>query len=444
MYLANNITAARATNWYVPVREPLQPIIDAALPGDTITLQAGATFTGNFLLPDKTGTSWITIQSSMMSSLPPTGATCKSVICAIYGEIDVTAYIIIGIPSVAALPALAAAAGAHNYRIMGLELASPPGVTNINVVQLGTGKETSIADLPSYIVLDRLYIHGDPVAGALRGVLANSRYTNIVNCYISDIKHLWADSQAVESWNGPGPFQIINNYLEASGENIMFGGGPTSIRNLVPSNIVIRHNHIFKPLSWKKDDPTYAGTAWVVKNSFELKNARYVTFDGNVIENCWPMAQSGWALMFKPRTESGTNPWAVVENVTVSNNIFRNVYAGASISGRDGRYGGAAENITIRNNLFEQMPGSFLAMGNSWVNVLVDHNTVFQGEFVIIFDVAPGTGLTYRNNISPRGTSGIFGSGKVEGDRSLDYYAPGSIVMRNVIAGGKREHLPHG
>ena len=58
-------------------------------------------------------------------------------------------------------------------------------------------------------------------------------------------------------------------------------------------------------------------------------------------------------------------------------------------------------------------------------NVLVDHNTVFQGEFVIIFDVAPGTGLSYRNNISPRGVGGIFGSGKAEGNRSLDYYAPG-------------------
>ena len=193
----------------------------------------------------------------------------KSVICTIYGEIDVTEYIT-GITG----------AGCGSWRTQlqnqGSELAIPPGVSNINIVQLGTYDETSIAGLPSYIVLDRLYIHGDPVSGALRGVLANSSYTNIVNCYISDIKHLWADSQAIESWNGSGPFQIINNYLEAAGENIMFGGGLASIANLVPSNILIRHNHIFKPLSWKKDDPTYAGTAWIVKNSFEIKNPRHV------------------------------------------------------------------------------------------------------------------------------------------------------------------------
>ena len=29
-------------------------------------------------------------------------------------------------------------------------------------------------------------------------------------------------------WNGPGPFLIENNYLEAAGENIMFGGNDPS------------------------------------------------------------------------------------------------------------------------------------------------------------------------------------------------------------------------
>ena len=89
VYLLITSPAAQATNWYVQSGQPLQPIINAALPGDTITLQAGATFTGNFFLPNKTGTSLIIIQSSMMSSLPPAGAR-ESVICAIYGEIGVT------------------------------------------------------------------------------------------------------------------------------------------------------------------------------------------------------------------------------------------------------------------------------------------------------------------------------------------------------------------
>ena len=52
----------------------LQAAIDAAQPGDTIVLQAGATFTGPFTLPVKNGTAYITIRSSTADSqLPPAG-----------------------------------------------------------------------------------------------------------------------------------------------------------------------------------------------------------------------------------------------------------------------------------------------------------------------------------------------------------------------------------
>ena len=52
----------------------LQAAIDAAQPGDTIVLQAGATFTGPFTLRAKNGTAYITIRSSTADSqLPPAG-----------------------------------------------------------------------------------------------------------------------------------------------------------------------------------------------------------------------------------------------------------------------------------------------------------------------------------------------------------------------------------
>src|SRR5205085_8881526 len=62
-------------------------------------------------------------------------------------------------------------------------------------------------------------------------------------------------------------------------ENIMFGGAFASIPNLVPSDIEIRRNHITKPLSWKANEPTYAGKAWTIKNLLELKNAQRVLID---------------------------------------------------------------------------------------------------------------------------------------------------------------------
>src|SRR4051812_20609228 len=53
----------------------LQAAIDAAQPGDTILLQAGAVFTGAYTLPAKGGTSFITIRSAAAdSALPAAGA----------------------------------------------------------------------------------------------------------------------------------------------------------------------------------------------------------------------------------------------------------------------------------------------------------------------------------------------------------------------------------
>ena len=70
----------------------------------------------------------------------------------------------------------------------------------------------------------------------------------------------------------------------------MFGGGDPAIRDLVPSDIEIRGNHFFKPRAWRQGDPAYAGTAWSVKNLFELKNASRVLVDGQDIAGLLPGA----------------------------------------------------------------------------------------------------------------------------------------------------------
>ena len=101
-------------------------------------------------------------------------------------------------------------------------------------------------------MLDRVYIHGEPKTGTQRGIALNSGDTTIVNSYISDIKAIGQDSQAICGWNGPGPYRIENNYLEAAGENVMFGGATPTIQNLVPSNITIRRNHFSKNLAWQE------------------------------------------------------------------------------------------------------------------------------------------------------------------------------------------------
>jgi hypothetical protein len=433
-----------AKDWFVSSGQPLQPILDAAMAGDTITLQAGATFKGWHKLRKKTGTGWITIQSSAMALLPPEGKRVKPADA-------------IHMPKLLAdkqYPALSADDGAHHYRIIGVEFLSAPGLYNWQLISLGDGNENSMDLIPSYLEFDRVYVHGDEKEGGKRGITMNSRYTTVKNSYMCDFKSTWQDSQTIAGWSGPGPFTIENNYLEAATENLAFGGSTPGIPGLVPSNITIRRNHLYKPLSWKKNHPTYAGKPWWIKNAFELKNARNVLFEGNVIENVWLDQQKGYGIVLTVRTNEGKVPWAVIENVTIMNNIFRHCGGGVTMLGFDTNKMGNARNITIRHNVMEDITNAFSGASgilfqvlNNVENVLIAHNTGFHDgpiSQIIHFEGAPSPGFIYRNNISAHNTLGIAGAGTQPGTSTLNRYAPGAIVTANVIAGGSPAAYPLG
>src|SRR6185369_16857649 len=58
-----------AATLVVPSGGDLQAAINSAVPGDTIVLDAGATYRGPFTLPKKTGDLYVTIQSSRASEI---------------------------------------------------------------------------------------------------------------------------------------------------------------------------------------------------------------------------------------------------------------------------------------------------------------------------------------------------------------------------------------
>jgi hypothetical protein len=201
-------------------------------------------------------------------------------------------------------------------------------------VLLGSNARTA-SDLPHDIIFDRCYVHGDAQKGARRGLALNANSVAIIDSYLSDFKEDGADSQAIAGWNGPGPFLIVNNYLEAAGENVLFGGADPPTRDLVPSDIEIRRNHFSKSLWWRIGHPTYAGTPWTVKNLLELKNARRVLVEGNVFDQNWGHGQTGFAILFTVRNQHGTAPWSAAEDVTFRRNIVRHTGSGVNILGRD-------------------------------------------------------------------------------------------------------------
>jgi predicted outer membrane repeat protein len=432
----------------VPAGGDLQAALNSAQPGDTIILQAGATYTGNFTLPMKSGTAWIYVRSSALSSLPEGTRVAPA-----------RASLMPKIVSPNTMPAISTAAGAHNFRFAGIEITTTwasTSATNYVLVALeAPGGNTSLSQVPTDLVFDRCYIHGTPTGNVRRAILMNSARTAVVDSYLSDIHEVGADSQALASWNGPGPFKIVNNYLEGAGENIMFGGVDPAIPNLVPSDIEIRRNYLFKPLSWMAGSASFAGIHWSVKNLFELKNAQRLLIDGNLLENNWADAQNGYGVLFTPRNQDGTAPWSVVRDVTFTNNTVRHSGGGVNAMGSDYLHPSQpTQRILIQNNVFDDISnttwngtGTFLQVADGGSDIVVDHNTVLQSGNIITATyssaLVPASSFVFTNNIVSNNQYGVFGDyGVGIGTTAISAYFPGSSFARNAIVGGLASNFP--
>jgi hypothetical protein len=437
----------------------LQAALDASRPGDVIELQAGVTFTGNFLLPRKPGTEWIYIRSSAHARLPRPGTRVSPTHASLMPRIDT--------PNRA--PAIRTAAAAHHYRLVGIEFTargatkSTGPYSDNNVVYLESeGGQTSVSQVPADIVVDRCYVHGTATGSVRRGIAMNGARMAVVDSYLSEFHEVGADSQAISGWNGPGPFKIVNNHLEGAGENLMFGGADPSIPDLVPSDIEIRGNHLFKPLSWRIGHPMYAGTPWSVKNIFELKNARRVLAEGNLLEHNWQHDQNGFAILFTVRNQDGGAPWCAVEDVTFRTNILRHAGGGFNILAADNNFPSQqTRRILIQDNLVDDISSvnwggtgrlfQFLSLDPRDTGILdltVEHNTGFSSAgsaYTGDKPVAVHRSFTFRNNIAPKRIHGFAGGTKSwpppsplvtgDGSRTLDTFYVSPVFAGNVLAG---------
>lgn len=426
----------------VPSGGDLQAAINAAVPGDTIVLTAGATYTGNFELPEKgSPDKWVVIKTSGV--LPTTRVSPG------------TAPAMPKILSPNAQYALKFMPKSSRYRLVGLEIGIVSTVaSNQGLVEIGAGDstQTTLDVVPHHIVIEKCYIHGTATSHSKRGVNLNSADTAVIDSHISDIHGWGQDTQAIGAFNGPGPFKIKNNFLEGAGENVLFGGADPMIPNLVASDIEIRSNTISKPLSWRLPVPGFESKGpWLAKNLLELKNAQRVLIDGNLIENSWVHGQTGFAVLFTVRNQDGKCPWCVVRDVTMRSNVIRHAGSAVNILGTDdGNLSLNTERIAITDNTFDDINGS--TYGGSYGTCLLlncrgldsltySRNTCSQSQHIVIsgnhhssddsYDQC--TNFVFTGNIVNHNDYGFFGDNTGIGKKSIDTYFPGALIKHNLV-----------
>jgi hypothetical protein len=405
----------------------LQQALDTAAAGDTILLAAGATFTpsareGSFILRNRhvPEGQWILVRSASPAfdeggALPAHTRVSESN-AALMPQIrakNVNA------------PAIKTESGARGYRLIGLDVGADAALRQLaNMVQLGDGSDTTVDTEPSDIIIDRCYLHGNDTGNFRRGVLMNGVRLAVLDSYVSNFHDASGDSQAVGGSNGPGPFKIVNNFLEAASENILFGGSDPAIPQLVPSDIEISRNLSTKRQAWR-------AARVPVKNAFELKSARRVLVEGNTFENVWASGQDGTAILLKSTNQDGGCPWCVTEYVTFRDNIVRAADNGVLINATEtGRKGvpspQPANHIRIDNVLFDLGTGTsggaklFRIFGGVG-DVSVTHVTSRSNAGGVLqpgdpSDVNPR--FTFSYNIVERASYGV-GAGGDEGIKTL-------------------------
>jgi len=393
----------------VPADGDFQQAIDDARPGDTIVLQAGATYTGTFTLPKKEGDGWIVVKSSADSQLPPPGTRVTPADAEHMPKI-VTARNV--------QPALRTVPGAHHYRFIGIEFTTAPEVKRVSsIVEVSHKRSTRLEDVPSHFVFDRVYLHGNPDLNSQRGLAMNSQWTAVIDSWIDECHIHGFDSQAICTWNGPGPFKIENCFLEGGSENIMFGGAKNSAECLVASDIEIRRCHFYKNPAWAK--LKYPNN-WAVKNLFEIKTARRVLLEGNVFENCWAEAQTGYALLLKSSSPSQGQPWDTTNDITICYNRIINCVNGVAIArhSSSGPVKPGAEptsRILFEHNVFERFGSAsdfparsagrmFQIAGRDFT---FRHNTSWNDVNIISLTNPATDNLVFLDNLLTPGSYGV-------------------------------------
>lgn len=405
----------------VPASGSLQAALDTAKAGDEIQLTQGTVYAGN-LTWTRCLAGWVTITTQGIALAE--GQRATPTVAQQFAKIVS--------PNVA--PVLVAKNGGCKLWLSRLEITATAQSATVNynygLVRLGED-ETSNAALPHDIVIERAYIHGTPTTSTQNAVVFNAARLTLKDSWVSEIHWPGTETHCVVGYDGTGPFRLTNNYLSCASINVLLGGATPQIAGNYSGDVEIRSNHITKNTAWR-------GAGFAVKNLVEIKNARRVLVEGNVLENSWSDAQEGMAINAQSNGEY--NP--LTADLTFRWNAIRSINQCFVLLAHDALgFGQAMARVAVEQNLCTQIGGDqtnrFALLLGDLQGVRIGHNTVVRTTAVggpPIYLDRVGGGQASRldlvdNAIGPGlGFPCVFGEGQSGSARLSSYAAAWSFV----------------
>jgi len=379
----------------------------ALLKGGTIQLAPG-TYTGSFLVSND-GTELRGVQP--ISGRVTPGQTAAVIITA----------------ADALKPAIKVAAS--HVTLAGVTIQAV--ATDRAAVLVGSPGATDPGEQPDDVTFDGIEVLA-AANGGRRGIEAHTRGFTLTHSRVIGFVYQGADAQAFYAANGPGPYNLIDNELQGSGENVMFGGGAIKSPAMVPSNIVLRHNLLLKPQDWRQRKGS-------VKNSLEFKAGKGAVVEDNVIDGCWRDAQAGHMIVLTPRNQDKKSPWVEVSDIVLRGNRTVNHTDGYAVNilGTDNEAPSQqTARITIEGNLFQDSPNGVLINRGVAESLKLVANTfpATRGSLLQFAGrAAPGTPLVVERLVAKSGDYGISGDGTKVGVPTLAAYTASLQWTGNVI-----------
>lgn len=355
--------------------------------GQAVKIQAGIVYQGNFVVPGLacTASAPVLVYGSGIAALPAGQYPPQS----LSGTSAVPT-----IASATSQASLQISDNAANWYFAGLEITlMPAAINNYPIVAMGETTTTAAA-LPHNITFDRVLVHPAPCLNdsmtakchyVARGIDLNAVNGTVMYSTIYGIVNAGQDAQAININNTPGPGLILGNYLEATGENLMFntectlvtqtGNAPNGVpwgstgwttgtigitTCPAPSDFTVRLNHFKKLMAWQTlpagCNPS-AYQCYTVKNQFEVKHGQRILNDSNLFDTTFSAAQAGFII---------SNCFAagiyICQDLTSTSNVFMHGPNVGSVSGNGWPVTGGSAITTgtrtlVRNNLALDIDG---------------------------------------------------------------------------------------